>query len=395
VAGALEGVKVLDFTMFQQGAEGTRMLADMGAEVVKVEPNLLGDLGRYMTVLGDDRFSPYFFAHNRGKRAIAVSLKTEEGRKIVLELAAGVDVVTHNFRPGVMEKLKLTYEDIRAVNPEVIYAFATAWGTRGDRAHEPGFDIAGQAMGGLISVTGDGEFPVPAGAAIADYTGAMHLALGIVTALYSRVRTGKGQCLDVSLLGSTIAMQGWEMTYHLITGTNGQKAGKGHRLVPTIWRVFQTKDSYLVICGVGDSRWMGLLRATGLEHLAEDPRFADHFARSANLDDLHELLQAAFVTRTNEEWMKLLKAEDLIYAPVMTYSEIAEDPQARLNDYVITVEHPTRGPLDVTGLPINFSETPVRPGNVAPELGQHTEEVLLDLGYSWETIASLRDRNVI
>jgi crotonobetainyl-CoA:carnitine CoA-transferase CaiB-like acyl-CoA transferase len=190
-------------------------------------------------------------------------------------------------------------------------------------------------------------------------------------------------------------MQGWEMTYHLITGTNGQKAGKGHRLVPTIWRVFQTKDSYLVICGVGDSRWMGLLRATGLEHLAEDPRFADHFARSANLDDLHELLQAAFVTRTNEEWMKLLKAEDLIYAPVMTYSEIAEDPQARLNDYVITVEHPTRGPLDVTGLPINFSETPVRPGNVAPELGQHTKEVLLELGYSWETIASLRDRNVI
>lgn len=393
--GALEGIKVLDFTMFQQGAEGTRMLADMGADVLKVEPNLLGDLGRYMTILGDDRFSPYFFAHNRGKRAIALNLKADEGREIVLKLAAEADVVTHNFRPGVMERLRLTYEDIAAVNPNVIYAFATAWGTRGERSEEPGFDIAGQAMGGLISVTGDGDYPVPAGAAIADYTGAMHLALGVTTALLVRERTGKGQCLDVSLLGSTIAMQAWELTYHLITGTNGQKAGKGHRLVPTVWRVFKTSDSYLVICGVGDNRWPALLRATGLEHLATDPRFENHFVRSTNLDELHALLEKVFETRTNEEWMRLLKAEDLIYAPVMTYEDIAADPQARLNKYVITVEHPTRGELNVVGLPINFSETPVEAANTAPELGQHTEEVLLRLGYSWDEIASLRERRVI
>ncbi|HEX5939453.1 MAG TPA: CoA transferase [Dehalococcoidia bacterium] len=395
MAGALDGIRILDFTMFQQGAEGTRMLADMGADVLKVEPNLLGDLGRYMTVLGDDLFSPYFFAHNRGKRAIALNLKTEEGREIVLKLASEVDVVTHNFRPGVMEKLGLTYDDIRAVNPDVIYAFATAWGTRGDRAPEPGFDLAGQAMGGLVSVTGDGEFPVPAGAAIADYTGAMHLALGVVTALFVRERTGKGQCLDVSLLGSVVAMQGWEMTYHLITGTKGQKAGKGHRLVPTIWRVFKTKDSFIVICGVGDSRWPALLRVTGLEHLADDPRFADHFARSANLDELHELLQEVFLKKTNEDWMNLFKPEDLIYAPVMTYEEIAKDPQARLNDYIVTIDHPTRGKLDVTGLPINFTETPVTPGATAPELGQHTEEVLLALGYSWDDVGALREKKVI
>jgi crotonobetainyl-CoA:carnitine CoA-transferase CaiB-like acyl-CoA transferase len=395
VAGALEGVKILDFTMFQQGAEGTRMLADMGADVLKVEPNLLGDLGRYMTVLGDDLFSPYFLAHNRGKRAIALNLKTDEGREIILKLASEVDVVTHNFRPGVMEKLKLTYDDIRAVNPEVIYAFATAWGSKGDRAPEPGFDIAGQAMGGLISVTGDGEYPVPAGAAIADFAGAMHLALGVMTALFARQRTGRGQCLDVSLLGSTIAMQGWEITYHLITGTDGQKAGKGHRLVPTVWRVFKTRDSYLVICGVGENRWPALLRVTGLEYLADDPRFENHFVRSTNLEELHEILQEAFLTRTNEEWMKLLRAEDLIYAPVMSYAELANDPQARINGYVTTIDHPGRGSIDVTGLPINFSETPVSPGNAAPELGQHTEQVLLALGYSWDEIAALRDKKVI
>ncbi|MEX2236076.1 MAG: CoA transferase [Dehalococcoidia bacterium] len=277
----------------------------------------------------------------------------------------------------------------------MIYAFATAWGTQGERAGEPGFDIAGQAMGGLIGVTGDGEFPVPAGAAIADYTGAVNLALGIVTALFVRERTGKGQSLDVSLLGSTMAMQAWEITYSLITGINGEKAEKGHRLVPTIWRVFKTKDSFLVVCGIGESRWPGLCRAANLEHLEHDPRFENHFVRSANLGELHELLQEAFLTRSNAEWLERLKAEDLIYAPVLTYNDLKEDPQARLNNYIVTIDHPGRGEVDVVGLPINFSETPAATGNAAPELGQHTEEVLLEAGYTWEQLAALRERGVV
>jgi crotonobetainyl-CoA:carnitine CoA-transferase CaiB-like acyl-CoA transferase len=394
--GPLAGVRILDFTMFQQGAEGTRILGEMGAEVIKIEPTLLGDLGRYNALLPEpERFSTYFLSHNRGKRSVAMNLKRDGAREIIFKLVATCDVVAHNFRPGVMEKLRLTYDDFKAVKPDIIYAFATAFGTRGERACEAGFDIAGQAMGGLMSVTGDGEYPVPAGAAAADFTGAMHLALGIVSALYHRERTGKGQSLDVSLLGSIIALQGWEMTYHLVTRAPARKAGLGHPLVPTVWRVFKTADDYLVIGGIGEDRWPGLCRATGLERLKDDERFKNHFVRYANMDELHGLLAEVLLTKSNAEWLERLRAEDLIYAPVMTYEQIRDDPQVRANDYVVTIDNPATGPIDVTGLPINFSETPVEIASSAPELGQQTEEVLLELGFDWDEISALRNKEII
>jgi CoA:oxalate CoA-transferase len=256
MGGPLEGVKVLDFTAFQQGPQATVVLADMGAEVTKVEAPLLGDLGRYMALLDQpERFSAYFLVHNRGKRSITLNLKTEEGCRIAYLLAERSDVAVHNFRPGVAERLGIGYEDLKGVNPRLIYAHASGWGTRGPKADRPCFDIAAQARGGLIGVTGEPDgYPLPAGVSVADYSGATNLALAIVAALYAREHTGLGQKVEVSLLGSQVAMQSWELQYFLLSGQDPGRAGRGHGYLPTIWRVFKTADGYAVVGGTLFSR---------------------------------------------------------------------------------------------------------------------------------------------
>ena len=226
MAGPLEGIRVLDFTIAQQGAYATLLLSDMGAEVLKVEPPGRGEVGR---MLGMDRkrgFSCYFFALNRGKKGLVLDLKSSKGRDVALRLARDCDVVAHNFRPGVMEKLGLGYDAIRSVNPRVIYAGASAFGTKGPLGWKPGNDILAQAMGGIMSVTGSDETPLPVGIAVADHIGAVTLALGIVSALLARERTGVGQQVECSLLGSLIAAQSWELTHHMITQELPAKAGR-------------------------------------------------------------------------------------------------------------------------------------------------------------------------
>src|SRR3990170_1157338 len=393
--GPLAGVRVLDFTIFQQGPQASLVFADMGADVIKVEPPKFGDLGRVMGMTGEDRFSPYFLAHNRGKRSISLDLKKEEAKHICLQLAERCDAVIHNFRPGVMERLGLGYDDLRRVNPRVIYGHASGWGAKGPRAGHPAFDLAAQAQGGLISVTGEPEgYPLPAGAAVADYVGAANLALGVISALFARERTGTGQKIDTSLLGGQVAMQAWEIQYYIAHGWVG-KAGRGHHYIPTIWRVFKTADSYVVVGGMPENRWPAFCQAVGMPELETDERFAQYMVRMSNVDQLYAILDEVFATKSSEEWMGLLKAADCICAPVATYEELLNDPQVRANEYVVEVDHPTRGRMPVVGAPWRFSETPAEIAPAAPELGQHTEELLLDLGYSWEQITELREQGVL
>jgi len=393
--GPLDGVRVLDFTVFQQGPQASVVFADMGAKVTKVEAPLFGDLGRVLGVIGEDRFSPYFLAHNRGKRSIVLNLKKEEARPICLQLAERSDVAIHNFRPGVMERLGLGYEDLCRVNPRIIYGHASGWGTKGPRAGHPAFDLAAQAQGGILSVTGEPDgYPMPAGAAIADYVGALNLALGVITALYVRERTGRGQKIETSLLGGQVAMQAWEIQHYIAHGRLG-KAGRGHAYLPTIWRVFKTADSYVVVGGLPENRWPAFCQALGLPELEQDPRFAGYMERMRNLDELYALLDDVFLKKTNAEWMELLQQADCICAPVATYEDLVNDPQVRAKEYIVEVEHPNRGRMPVVGAPWRFSETPTEIAAAAPELGQHTEEILQELGYSWEQIAALREQGVL
>ncbi|MEX0749695.1 MAG: CoA transferase, partial [Dehalococcoidia bacterium] len=212
--GPLDGVKVIDFTVFQQGPQATLIMADMGADVIKVEPTVFGDLGRVLALTGENRFSAYHLAHNRGKRSITLNLKIEAARDVVRTLIPRMDVMVHNFRPGVMERLGLGYDDLRPLNETIIYAHASGWGPAGPKAEHPAFDIAAQARGGLMSVTGEKDGgPLPAGVAIADYIGAVNLALAVTAALYARKTTGAGQRIDTSLFGTQIAAQAWELQY--------------------------------------------------------------------------------------------------------------------------------------------------------------------------------------
>jgi formyl-CoA transferase/CoA:oxalate CoA-transferase len=267
-----------------------------------------------------------------------------------------------------------------------VYGHASGYGPKGPRANHPAFDLAAQAQGGIISVTGDKDgFPMPAGAAIADHVGAMHLAFGVVTALLTRERTGRGQKVDTSLLGSQLAMQAWEIQFYVTHGQLG-RAGRGHAYLPTIWRVFATADSHVVVGGMPPNRWPGFCEAVGQPDLQLDIN---------KIDEIYELLDSIFPTKTTDEWIELLAKADCICAPVLNYDDLIHDPQALANNYIMEIDHPTQGKMPTVGLPWAFSDTPAEVSDRAPELGQHNEEILLDMGYSWEEISSLREAGAL
>ena len=391
--GPLHGVRVLDFTVFQQGPQATLVMADMGADVIKAEAPGFGDFGRLLQI--HKGVGAYHLAHSRGKRSLTVNLKSPQGVEIVRRLVPRMDVFVHNFRPGVMERLGVGYDDVRPLNERLIYAHASGWGARGFKAGHPAFDIAAQARSGLMSMTGeDGGGPLPVGVAIADYIGAMNLATSIIAALYARDRTGRGQKIETSLFGSAVAAQAWELQTYILGGRK-RRGGRGHAYLPTIWRTFQTADGWAVVGGVGDARWPAFCQAVAMPELEHDERFANGLSRAMNLMALYELLDDKFLAKTTAEWMTVLETHDMICAPVQDYDDLMADPQALENDYLLTVDHPISGPTQVVGQPWKFSETPATIAPAAPELGQHTEEILLDLGYTWDDITALRDAKAI
>ena len=423
--GPLTGVRVLDLTIFQQGPQATLVMADMGADVIKVEPPGFGDLGRVLQMHGEHRLSAYHLAHSRGKRSLTINLKKDGGREIVRRLLPSMDVLVHNFRPGVMERLGFGYEDVRALAPGIIYGHASGWGGQGPKTTHPAFDIAAQARSGLMSMTGETEGgPLPAGVAIADYIGAMNLAMAVIAALYARDAgrgnkdsadftvggadgftaetqraprvegKGPGQKVETSLFGSAVASQAWELQTYIL-GRRKRRSGRGHAYLPTIWRTFRTADGWAVIGGVGDDRWPAFCAAVAMPELEHDERFANGLTRIQNIDALYPLLDDKFLAKTTAEWIAVLEAHDMICAPVQDYEALVADPQALANEYLLTVDHPTNGPTQVVGFPWKFSETPAEVAAAAPELGQHTEEILLGLGYSWEEIGALREAGAI
>ena len=390
----LEGIRILDLTWAQQGPYATVMLSDMGAEVIKVEPRE-GELGRQVVAGAYPQPAPYFVAHDRGKRGITLDIRKPEGREVILRFAREADVLVHNMRPGAMEKLGLDYSAIRAVNPRIIYASASAFGPLGEMSSLPGFDIIGQAMGGIMSKTGEqGSPPMPAGAAISDQVGALYLCSGILAGLVKVARTGEGEQIDVSLYGAQIGLQAWEITEQSIVGKDNGRAGLGHPIVSSLslWSCYATTDGAIVLGGVDSERFKGLCAVAELPELAL--AYADELTRALNITKVRAVISETFRSQSTQYWLDALRSVDVIVAPVQSYDDIINDPQAWANGYMTTLNHPVHGEVKVVGSPIQFGRKPTEPQGPPPELGQDTETCLMELGYSWEEIQALRDNKV-
>jgi len=376
MAGPLEGIRVLDFTRYQQGPFATVILGDFGAEIIKVEEPR-GDYARRMFREADG-YSAFWEALDRGKKSICIDLRKADGQDIALRLGSSCDVVVENFRPGAMEAWGLGYEAFARANPRIIYASATGWGSKGPLARYPSFDQIAQAYSGFAQHAGGGpgtrpEIPFPG---IADQTGGMNLALGIMTALFVRERTGRGQKVEVSLLGTQLALQSPDLLHYLHFG---EERPREFRSSPTVGHYQCGDGRWVMMAGIDQKFWPGLTRALGLEHLTGDARFARGSARWENRGQLQPILEAAFQTGDAEHWIERLRAEDVPVSAILDYAGIASEEQATANGYIVEQEHPAFGTQRIIGLHIQFSETPGTPGAPAPELGAHTREILDEL----------------
>jgi crotonobetainyl-CoA:carnitine CoA-transferase CaiB-like acyl-CoA transferase len=408
--GALAGIKVIDWTIWQFGPVAATMMGDLGADVIKVE-SLDGDPGRTVFASGGiDRSleagrNAYFEANHRNKRCIALNLKKPEGVEVVHKLVADADVFIQNFRKGVADRLGLGYEKLREINPGLVYATGTGYGLKGPEAELPALDAAGQARSGLMyAAVPEGGDPYIIQGVIADQIGGITLSWGILAALVARSNHGIGQMVDVSHLSSTIWLQGLAVSMGLLTRNKPNSevnlSLNRHRtraFNPMVNQYRCKDDRWIMMSNFeADRYWPSFARAMGLEDLIDDPRFKDVYVRGENCTELVEILDSVFVRKTYAEWEKILRGSgDFIFAPVQRLAELKDDPQVVANSYIVDIDHPALGPVKLADHPIRYSETPHEIRTVAPEHGEHTEEILLELGYDWTDIERLHDAGVI
>ena len=393
---ALDGVRVLDLSRYIFGPFCTQMLADMGADVIKIEPRETGDPARQagsVRVHGD---SASFLARNRNKRSLSVDLRQPDGQEIIRRLTTCSDVLIHNFRPGVMARLGLDAVRLRPLNPSLIYCSLSGYGQDGPLATRPGQDLLLQGMSGIISTTGwEGGPPVAVGTYLADVTGALTAAYGVVTALQARSQYGIGQEVEVSLLDAMIALQSMEATVFLNSGALPPRSGSGHWMISQPYGVFPTRDKGLVLNAHSDEWWRRLCAVPEFAPLADDARFGSREARRTHGQALVAALEVILSARSRDDWLAYLSTYDVLCAPVYDYAELFADPQVHHNAMVVEQHHPEGGPIKVVGLPVNLSATPGEVGPAAPPLGAHTDDILQSLGYDDADIQRLRDHHII
>ena len=387
---ALEGVKVLDLTQIMAGPYCTMMLADMGADVVKVEKPNGGDDTRRMGPPFIEGESAAFLGINRNKRSIVIDLRSDAGRELAQRMARGSDILVQNFRPGAIERMGLGYEQVREINPAIVYCTISGFGATGPYARRGGFDLVTQGMSGLMSVTGhSGGPPAKVGVPICDLNAGMFGAIGILTAYINRLRTGQGQHVDTSLLEGGIAYTFWESAMYFATGDIPEPKGSAHRLTAP-YQAFETSDGYVNIGAANQANWERLCVAIGRDELAADPRFVEPRDRMNNLDDLVSTLEGTFAQQTSDHWLEILDAASVPAGPINDLAQVYDDPQVQAREMMVETDHPVAGRVKNIGIPIKLSETPGRFQRPAPTLGQHTDEVLSDLGCSDDEIDKLR-----
>jgi len=401
MAGALEGIRVVELGQEIQGPYATLFLADMGADVIKVENRIDGDLARQMTVGrigGDDvanaEFGQCFYLLNRGKRSLTLDLKKSEGKEVLMRLLESSDVLLTNFRPGVLDRLGFGWDALAEKFPRLIHATASSWGPEGPWARRPSRDMLAQAATGVMAHTGmDDQPPLPAGVVMADYAGAMMAAMGVLAALQARTRTGRGQKVDTSMYGVMLALQPWEVIQTSLTGRENRRAGRGHQFLNGAWGAFETSDGWLALAGIEDTRWPAFCEIIGRPDLVDDPDY-DGDSRNFAGRRIHDLLDAVFIENTTDYWLRKLLAADIFAGEVATYRDVLNSEQAIANNYIREVDHPEVGPFKMVGPPIALSETPFREAEPAPTLGGDADAILEELGYDLAAIAALKEKEV-
>ncbi|BCJ86010.1 CaiB/BaiF CoA transferase family protein [Effusibacillus dendaii] len=383
----LQGIKVLDLSRILSGPFCTMVLADMGAEVIKIEPPQGDDTRAWgPPFVGSE--SAYFLSINRNKRSIVLNLKTAEGRGIFLDLVKSADVVVENFRPGTIDKLGVGYEVLKQRNERIILASISGFGQTGPYAMLPGYDVIAQGMGGLMSVTGEpGRPPVKGGFSLADVGTGMWAVIGILLALQARNKTGKGQWVDSSLLETMISWQTYLAGNYFASGKNPQPLGGAH---PNIcpYQVFPAADGYFNIAVGNDSLWRTFCKVMELD-IVDDPRYATNPKRVENRDELVPFLETIFRTKPFKHWVDLLSNAGVPAGPVYQLSDLYEDPHVLARDMLVTMQHPKIGEIKQVGIPVKMSDTPGEIVSPPPLLGQHSREILRELGFSDSDIAEL------
>ncbi len=389
----LSGIKVLDLTRIVSGPFCTSILADFGADIVKVETHG-GDPTRVTGIYREDMENPYFVNLNRSKKSMVLNLKAEEGKEIVRKLARRSDVVVENFRPGVMDRLGLGYQALSRLNPGLVYAAVTGFGQDGPYAHRPAFDFIAQAISGFMSLNGSREMdPLRAGIPLSDTVAGLYAAFGILAALRERDRTGKGQEVQCAMVDGLMSMFTFASAAYFATGELPPRNGNDHMVVSP-YGLFQASDGPLAISPSTLKTWVSLCRVLGLEELPEDPRFLDNDLRRENRAELNQIIGERIKTQTRTHWMEKLNAAGVPAGPVNNLDQAFNDPQVRHQEMVLESPQPG-GPVRMTGFPVKLSATPARLRRPSPQVGEHSREILLDLGYGEEEIARLKKNKVI
>ena len=392
----LKGIRVLDLTHVLAGPYCTQILGDLGAEIIKIERPGVGDQTRKMPPHFVGEQSAYFLALNRNKKSLTLNLKTPEGKEIFCDLVKVSDVVVNNFTPGTMEKLGLAHEDLKKINPRIIWASTTGYGQTGPHRGRPSYDIIVQAMGGVMSYTGEPDGPpVRCGVPIGDLGGAVFAVIGILSALVARSETGKGRMVDVSMLDVQLALATYRAKYYFVAGTVPKPVGTAHvSNVPL--RAYRTKDSYLVIEAFMEHFWKSLCQIMEMPSLVDDPRFNSRAIRLDHREELDKILEEAFLRKTTHEWLDLLYDAGIPAGPINTLAEAFEDPQILARNMVVEIDSPHTGKIKDVGNPIKLSDVDEEAYAPPPLLGEHTDTVLQEiLGYSPEKLSDLKEKGAI
>ena len=391
---ALEGIRVLDLTQIMAGPFCTMLLADLGAEVIKIENPRGGDDSRRMAPPYYQSEPASFIAMNRNKYGIAVDIRTEPGKKILWSLIERADVLVENFRPGTMTRLGFGFEAVHAKYPSLVYCSISGFGQTGPYRERGGFDLVAQAMSGVLSVTGSPEEPAKVGVPISDLNAGLYASHAILAALLSRTRTGEGQYIDTSLFEGALAYTFWESNEYWATGTPPKRLGTAHRLSAP-YQVFATANGWIAIGAANQRNWELLARALERPDLLDNPHFTGNAERIAHITELVETLTTTLNTRPTEEWLKVFEEAGVPCGPVLTLDEVYRNPQVKAREMDIEIQHPTAGRIHAIGFPVKYSSTPGHMYRPAPVLGQHTLAILESLGYSAEECRHLETEGVV
>lgn len=394
MAGPLQGMKVIELSHIMSGPICGMMLADMGADVIKVEKMDGDDCRRFAPILAHGE-SASFMVLNRNKRDIALNLKTEGGKEVLRRMLADADVVTENYRKGTMEKLGLGYDSLKELNPGLIYCSVSGYGRTGPYADKGGFDLIAQGLSGLMSATGEpGQGPIKAGSPVADINAGILAALGIAAAYAHKLRTGEGQIVDTSLLEAGFQQMYWQVANYCSEGVVLPKMGSANS-TSTPYQAFRTQDGWINIGAANQGNYERLLQVLDAPHISNDPRFTSNPLRMQHREALVELITQCLVTDTTDSWVARLDAAGLPVGAVLDISQAVEHPQILERDMLVETHHPVTGAARSIALPIRFSATPRAVNRPSPLLGEHTQEILQEYGYDAEQIAALHSQGAI